>query len=337
LSDLIKTENKIELSNDINVITAEIKSYKEMAGYAVFEIGKRLKYVKKNSIIFGFDDKSFVKWCENNLDMTWQTAYKFIQIFEQFGSFATSRKLPTGKLFEMLALPESINKEEFIQKPHIIPSTGEQKTVEDMTVKELREVKRTLKEVQDKNKKLETELEQEKNKEPTIQEKEVIPEDIKIKLKKLEEDLKKKNTELQNTNITKQAKEKLDKEIKQLKEDKKKVEDEKSELEKQLNSEEFELIKLTKEQEILEKENQISYLQAQLETKKYVEKITPLIVLQSQRISKAFTFKNDWLEMAEMLEDLGRLIREQIQCSRKILNVEYSYNEEEDNNGKLAV
>ena len=326
MSDLIKTENKIDLSNDINVITAEINSFKQIAGHAIIEIGRRLKHVRD-----GLKYGQYDQWCEKDLGFTRRYANQFIQAYIEFGNGKSISRLGTAKLFQILQLSESVNKEEFIQQPHTIPSTGEQKTVNDMTVKELREVKKALKEAQDKTKQLEKDLQTERNKEPQIIEK--ISPELEEKLKLLEREkieLKNNLTKLETNN------KQTTQEYKSLNTKYNEVINEKSELEKQLNSEEFELIKLAKEQEILEKENQISYLQAQLETKKYVEKITPLIVLQSQRISKAFTFKNDWLEMAEMLEDLGRLIREQIQCSRKTVNVEYSYNEEEDNNGKLA-
>lgn len=39
--------NEIELSNDINIITAQIKSFEEAGNYLIWEIGRRLVHVKK--------------------------------------------------------------------------------------------------------------------------------------------------------------------------------------------------------------------------------------------------------------------------------------------------
>ncbi|MGW8957120.1 DUF3102 domain-containing protein [Paenibacillus sp. NPDC055715] len=89
----------------------------------MFEIGKRLKPVKENDLVHG----EWEKWL-NSVDIIPQTARKMIQAYEQFSS----------KMFEMRSLPKTIDREEFITQGHIVPSTGQQKTVKEMTVRELR-------------------------------------------------------------------------------------------------------------------------------------------------------------------------------------------------------
>ena len=135
-----------ELSTDIHIITAEINAYQRVAGEAIFEIGRRLKHVKENDLAHG----EWSKWCEDNVGIQRQTATRMIQAYEQFPNGTTSYQLPTAKIFEMLSLPAEIDRQQFVEKAHIVPSTQETKTVDEMTVRELREVKKALKEAEAK-------------------------------------------------------------------------------------------------------------------------------------------------------------------------------------------
>jgi hypothetical protein len=129
----------LPLSNDINVITAEINSYKQIAGNAIFEIGKRLKHVKENDMAHG----EFGRWLRKSVSMTHQHANKFMKVAEVLsdGNYASVSNLGIAALYEIATLPP-----EQREQPHTIPSTGETKTVDEMTVRELQEVKEALKE-----------------------------------------------------------------------------------------------------------------------------------------------------------------------------------------------
>ena len=129
----------VKLSTDINVITAEIKHYKKAVGQAIFEIGRRLKHVKENDLVHG----EWERWCKTEIDITPQYANRFIKVYEELGGNRNKSfdLKPLNVLYQIATMPEKER-----NRPHYIPSTGETKKPEDMSQKEIQEVKRGQKE-----------------------------------------------------------------------------------------------------------------------------------------------------------------------------------------------
>ena len=142
MAEIIQWEES-ELPDSLDEITDQIVSFMKNIETSIFEIGRRLKFVKE-SIPHG----AFGSWLEKSLEFHPSTASRFIAAYEQFGNIATSQNIGKGKIFEMLALPESIDRQQFLENSYFIPSIAETKTVEQMTVKELREVTKPLKEAE---------------------------------------------------------------------------------------------------------------------------------------------------------------------------------------------
>ncbi|MEK5426969.1 DUF3102 domain-containing protein [Cytobacillus sp. FSL R7-0680] len=142
------------LSRDINVLTAEIKLLLQRIEDDAVAVGLRFKKVRDEELA---DNKygNWGKWCSEEFSMDRSTANKIIKVFETFGNGATSPRLGKGKLFELIALPSGVDPLDFVEQPHTIPSTGVTKTVDEMTVRELREVKKALKEADEARKQAE--------------------------------------------------------------------------------------------------------------------------------------------------------------------------------------
>ena len=131
--------NELQLSKDLNVITAEINSYKQVAGQAIFEIGRRLKHVKENDLVHG----EWESWCKEEVNISPSTARKHIKVFEEYKTNRlTTNDLGLDALYRIATLPK-----EEREKEHVT-SKGETKTVDEMTVRELREVKKKLKQAE---------------------------------------------------------------------------------------------------------------------------------------------------------------------------------------------
>lgn len=142
--------NELQLSDDLTTIETEIKSYQNIAGQSIFEIGRRLKHVKENDLIHG----QWEEWLEKvNFNRT--QAYKFIKIYEDRGTNVLSTKQNSiDALYYIATLPETERTKEHIT------STGETKIPDEMTVKELRELKKQLKQRDEEKIQLESQLSQ---------------------------------------------------------------------------------------------------------------------------------------------------------------------------------
>lgn len=173
--------NELQLSDDLTTIETEIKSYQNIAGQSIFEIGRRLKHVKENDLVHG----EFGKWLKN-VGMSTTSAKRFMKIAENPTlKSPTSDHLGASVLYEIATLPES---ERTIEHT---TSSGETKTPDEMTVKELRELKKQLKQRDEEKSQLESQLEQAQrsesiarkqledaeDKEPEVVEKYMEPED----------------------------------------------------------------------------------------------------------------------------------------------------------------
>lgn len=223
--------NELQLSNDLTTIETEIKSYQNIAGQSIFEIGRRLKHVKENDLAHG----EFGKWLEK-VNLNQRVAQQMIKIYDTPElKTRMSSNLGMQALYEIATLSEPERTKEHTT------SKGEVKTPDEMTVRELRELKKQLKQRDEQNAQLQSQVEQaqrsesiarkkledEQNREPEIKRevKEVIPPHVKAQLSDRQQMIDAK-----------------DKEIKQLQERLTKAEEQKQKFEKQDYLEEDEQI-----------------------------------------------------------------------------------------------
>lgn len=158
---------EIKLSSDINVITAEINSYKQIAGQSIWEIGRRLNYVKENDLAHG----EFGKWLKK-INIEHSEANRFMKVAKELPNYDTWQNLGNRALYLVATLPE-----EERSKEHVT-SKGEVKTPDEMTVRELQELKKQLKAKDEQIAMQAKMIDDLSEQEPEIIEKEVVVEKI---------------------------------------------------------------------------------------------------------------------------------------------------------------
>ena len=191
--------NEIVLSTDLKQIELEINHHKNIAGQSIWEIGRRLNHVKENDLVHG----EFRDWHES-LGIDKDFASKSMRVAVELPNVETFRHLGATALSLIASLPEPERTKEHVT------TKGEVKMPDEMTVRELQELKKQLKQKDEliesmadsmhdfelHAKGLADENEQLKNRKPEVIEKEVIPEDYED-LKRTKDYLTKRNEHLE--------------------------------------------------------------------------------------------------------------------------------------------
>ena len=198
--------NELQLSNDLTTIETEIKSYQNIAGQSIFEIGRRLKHVKENDLAHG----EFGKWLER-VGLDKYQASRFIKVADEQPKLHSGANLGLKALYQIATIPEE-HREEKQQT-----SSGEMKTPYEMTNKEREEFKRQLKQRDEQNAQLQSQVEQAQRSEEIA--------------KKQLEDAESREAEVVEKEIVKEVvPDRINKQLENLKNDKKLLEQREKEL-----------------------------------------------------------------------------------------------------------
>jgi len=114
---------------DIEVITGEILDAKRAGGEAILTIGQRL--IEAKALL---SHGEWLPWLNEKCEFSERTARNFMRLAKDWTNRQALADLGASKALALLALPES-EREEFLSEKHQV--NGEEKTVIDMTSREL--------------------------------------------------------------------------------------------------------------------------------------------------------------------------------------------------------
>ena len=176
--------NELALSNNLQQIELEIRFHKSKIGESIWEIGRRLKHVKEQDLAHG----QFLDWVES-VGIAKNEAQKYIKVVSKLEpNYETFNNLGLSALYLIATLPEE---EKQAQLERVEQG-------DNPTVRELQDLRRKLKESEERNKRLaEQALQKEVIEKEVVVEK--VPEDYKA-TKNLNSDLLNKNRHLNYDN-----------------------------------------------------------------------------------------------------------------------------------------
>ena len=121
-----------QLPAGVETLTAEIQVYKQQAGACVVEIGRRLIQAKEL-----LPHGQWAAWLAEKVEFSERTAQRFMRVAEGFSNPTPVSDLGLSKALLLLQVPEE-EREEFLETPHDV--SGEEKTVQEMSKRELEKV-----------------------------------------------------------------------------------------------------------------------------------------------------------------------------------------------------
>lgn len=144
--EIQQTENQLSTLSDER-ITAEILIYKDQVGYGMIELGKRLIEMKKRK-----QHGEFLEYLENTINFSRQWANQFMKIADRYSNVNSSLHLGLKKMYLLADFPEE-DREDFINTTHQVETKNGivEKTVEQMTVREVEQVIKLEKELKEKD------------------------------------------------------------------------------------------------------------------------------------------------------------------------------------------
>lgn len=152
--------NEVALSNNIKQIELEINHYKNIAGQSIWEIGRRLKHVKKQDLAHG----QFGEWLKK-MNIEHREANRMMKVSEEIPYSTTWSNLGNRALYLIATLPEEEREVEHVT------AYGEAKKPDEMTVRELQDLKKQLKQKDDQIKKQQQIINEQADAKPQVVEK----------------------------------------------------------------------------------------------------------------------------------------------------------------------